>query len=62
MYRFESDSGYQFMKHKALPEFKREEIFAAVDASNLRFNDYTEEQRREFLKQAKSYERQTETD
>lgn len=50
------------MNQNSLPKFDREKVFAAVDESNLRFNNYTEEQRREFLNEAKNCERPTETD
>jgi hypothetical protein len=41
-------------REKKLPAFDREVIFAEVDASNLRFEDYTKQQRAAFAAETRS--------
>jgi hypothetical protein len=41
-------------KRIKLPKFDRQAIFAEVDASNRRFEDYTSEERRELATSAKA--------
>ena len=39
---------------KAKPTFDRQAVFAEVEASNRRFEDYTKDQRREFAAMARA--------
>lgn len=43
---------YKIMNRKDFPVFDRNEIFAAVDESNKRFDSYTKEQRLELRQYA----------
>jgi len=41
-------------QQKDLPDFDREAVFAAVDASNKRFDDYSKEERRAFVSEVRA--------